>query len=532
LAELPEILRPSCTRQHKWLQMPDEVCRRYNAFDLLYQAKLLAALESDLRRNGQLEFYHRWREIVPVAMRMQRRGFGVVDWDAHARVSAELHQELREVEAGVAARTKLFGRLREEADRWRAEDEAADWTAARAKNAARKRPKPDGEVEPTRAASREKRYASKLRKIEERRESFFNFSNDLRSFLFDELALTPAPASKRHNRPERSVKADAVLWMLERLPKREEHGREVLEALARVFRIRKVIQGYLQPLQTNPDLTRDGRLHPRIKLYAVETLRWSYADPSLHNWPPQMQPIVRAAPGHQFVSVDYKQIEAGIMAILAGDEEELREWLAPDGDLHRLMAMDALGLTRPQWDALDPVRRKDIRDTFKTVRYERMYGGEGTKARSKGAQGAVREALSAVELKRAVERWSARHPRMVEWRDRLLREVRAGGNSWTSPFGYRRVSCQPIDEAKRSWFNAPMQHCAAMIINRAAVDLDRENCPLVFQHHDSLITEAPDAEVEHWTGRMVTLMTQPIPELRGIGFPVDVKVGLTWKDVK
>lgn len=541
--ELPNLLTASCVSTNKWLQIPEEQLRRYNAIDTYVTARVWKALKTELSRVNQLDFYHRWFRIVPVAIRMQRRGFGQCDWEALRSVETEITQECAEVESGIISQTRIFDELTEAAKLWEAADRAADWAAAHAKNNARKKLKPLEEVSPTRELSRSKRFTSKLRTIEERKASFFNKSADLRTFLFNELSLRPAPPSQREKRPARSVGDSAIRYMLEHLRKSDEPHRSVLADLSHIFRLRKILQGYIQPIRSGPQWLRGDRFYPVLRLYGTETLRWSYARPSMQNWPPRMLKIVRARPGHVFIAVDKKQIEAGVAALLAGDTAEVREWLDPDGDLHRLMSCDALGLTRPEWDTMDPERRTAIRQMFKTSRYERLYGGEGTKAKSKEGcpcdrcrkeetGTASRYRLSTKEMSAALGEWARRHPKMQRWRENHLRTIRDQGNTWVSPFGYRMTSVQPPDVAARQWLNRPMQHSVAMMINEDAIILDNLGCPLVFQHHDALFAEVPENEADYWKATMVEVMTRPIPEFANTRFPVDAKVGYSWKDLK
>jgi len=542
--DLPTLIRPNCNTDHKWLQMEEELCRRYNSHDTYVTAKLQPVLEAELARTGQLPFWHTWKAIIPVAIRMQRRGFGQVDWDELDRVEHEICTELDEVEVKLIAACPLFEQLEREAEEWKAEHEALDRAQALEKNAKRRKPLPESEVQLTRATQREKGYQSRLRKARERRESFFNQTNDLRGFLFDHLGFKPAPPSKRENRPARSLNDSALRYIYEHLRQKDQPNKWVLEDLSHITRLRTVLKMFLNPLRRQPDYLRNGRLYPTFKLYGAETLRWSVSDPGMHSWPPKMRPILRASEGHLFIAADYSQIEAGIAAIEADEQEELREWLDPEGDLHRLMACDALDLSRAEWEGMEPDRRTAVRQLFKTARYERLYGGEGTKARGKegcfcprcrqeeeGVKDQYR--LGTREMAAALARWSRAHPKMGQWRNRHIASIQANNNSWLSPFGYRMISCKPLDDkSQREWVNKTKQHSVAMIINRALIDLDREGCPLVFQHHDSIIAEVREEEAEHWQSRMKAVMTQPIPELKGVSFPVDVKVGRTWGELK
>lgn len=515
-------LTPNCTKSHAWNRLPDEQCRRYNSFDTDTTAALQPVLRDELRRNDQLDFYQQWWEIVYPVMRMQRRGFGCIDRAELARVNKDIHIELDEVQAGVMKECSIFSDLHREAEEWLVENR---------------------EAHPTWKAKLTKGYESRKRKAREREEKFWNYSNDMRAFVFDHMGFKPAPPSKRENRAANSLSDSALRYIYEHLRAKDQPCKWIIEDLSHLNRLRTILRMFVNPIYRQPDWLRDWTPYPTFKLYGAETLRWAVARPPLHGWPPRMRPIIRARPGMVFIAADYSQIEAGIAALLAGDQAEIDEWLDPDGDLHRLMACDALGLSRAQWDNLEPDRRNSIRQMFKTGRYERIYGGEGTKARAKEGcfcprcreeetGTAQKYTLSRMELSAAMQRWSRKHPKMVDWRKKHIESIQSNGNSWVSPFGYRMVSCQPMDIAIRQWFNKPMQHSVAMIINRAVVDLDRAGCPLVFQHHDQIFGEVPEKEGERWKDLMVEVMTQPIPEFGGTRFPVDAKIGYTWTEVK
>jgi DNA polymerase I-like protein with 3'-5' exonuclease and polymerase domains len=124
----------------------------------------------------------------------------------------------------------------------------------------------------------------------------------------------------------------------------------------------------------------------------------------------------------------------------------------------------------------------------------------------------------------------ANHPHVLLWRERVVREVLSPGGSrtYTNPFGQKRYFSGWGPEVERQLFNYPCQSTAMDLISEAQVELHRRGCPIILQHHDSLVAEVPEGEVDRWASLMQSIMTCPRPEIPDLPLAVDVEVGRSW----
>ena len=82
-------------------------------------------------------------------------------------------------------------------------------------------------------------------------------------------------------------------------------------------------------------------------------------------------------------------------------------------------------------------------------------------------------------------------------------------------------------------YNNPMQHGAAMHINKCMEDLHYEyKAPMVLQMHDEIMLEVPISSSEYWARTLQATMERPCAELSGTVFPVDVNIADTWGGLK
>lgn len=560
----PTIRLEGTNTLHDWLNYSCGRIGPYNAFDCLSTALAHPGLNALLERTGNRQFYREWfRTIVPAARAIQARGLGHLDRGRLKAYREKLNKDLGELEGKILGRVSLFEDLRKEAERWRAEHEAADWAAAREKNAKKKKPLPPEEVQCTKAAIREKGYQSRLKKAERARETFLNSRGEngkLAAWLFGEAGFKPAP--KAHKRPARSTAQAALMYIYTHLRKKDEPNKWILEDLFHRSRLNTIRTRYLD-FSTG----RDDRVYPRLRLYTACTFRWAYSDPPLHQWPKELRHLIVARPGCVYVGADYSQLEARIMAYFAGEEKDIAAFEDPSRDVHVESALDvfehpyklneetlselrrrvaagekkvhAYAACSPAWGALSKTSRDQERQYSKKKRYEIGYGAspKGAAAqqlfcpcpRQECREGAPSElVLSPAQNKRVAQRWTVTRPTTMKWRDDLIASVTANGRRWKSPFGYTRQFCAPAKEMRTSLLNCPMQSSGAFIVNRAVSRLHKEGWPIVLQMHDQIVLEVPKERAEEAAEALRSAMETPIPEIRNAVFPVDLKTGEDW----
>lgn len=525
-------VEPDAGPDHPWLQFPNDRVGAYNTYDVVMTALARRELPTLLKQSGNADYFARWfRDLVPVALNIQRRGFGHLDRGRQAELKRKIAGELDGLEGKLLAEVRLFDEMRAAAEQWRVDHYAKDLADATAKNAKRKKPRPEPKL--TREKARETGYASRVRKAHEARESFLNSPQAKADWLFGTLGLKPAP--KAHKRPARSVGQHALMHIYRNLRKMDEKWKWVIEDLFHRSRLNTIRTRYLDP-PTGPD----DRIYPHVRVYAAETLRWAYSNPALHQWVPEIRHLIVAGSGKVFVAADVKQFEARIMAYYAGEEKDIAAFEDPTRDVHAETARDLFRLSPAEWDALDPAIRKKQRDFAKTKRYEIGYGGSGLGNAAKvfcpcprcAAKVPQMLSLAPAEQRTIMKRWEASRGKTMRWREETYRQVIANGKRWTSPFGYTRTFFRPADDIRTELANYPMQHTAAELINRSVVELDRLGAPVVLQMHDELVLECPVAEVDHWKKTLQEVMETPVPEFGGVIFPVDVHVAEDWGGLK
>lgn len=552
------------TRDHPWVRQD---LRVYGSWDGLATAAIEEPVRRRLRESGNEAYYHHWfTRFVPVVLAMQRRGFGHLDRPARVAKYRSLAREMREVERlflrGVArfdlardaahrgyeaavsgARESHMARL-QEVDQWVAGAPKRRTPDARARKSAEKL-----ESELRRAEATLQRTQTVLKK---RQGSVFNKSDDLRGILFHDWGVKPAPPIRAPNgvdwkRPPESLGQEAMLYVLDHLRRMDEPHREAIESLCHRFRLGKM-QAYLTNLWTGPD----DRLYPTIQCASARTMRLAYKEPEFHQWPLELRHLVRARPGHVYVSADYRQVEARIFALETEDVGDLALFKGFDAattdaeraqfDVHGKAARDRAAFTFEQWMAMDGGLRKLHRNDAKRFRFRLQYGGDDATEKAQTFCPCVRckdkvpqlLKLPAAQRIAAQQRWLTAHPTVEKWQRALCDSVKRAGNRYTSRFGYVRHFGEAWPAVERAIVNFPCQHGAAEVVNAAMEELHwKYNAPLVLQMHDNLMLEVPDspAHISFWSSVLRSVMERPVSAFGGYVFPVDLKVGHTWGEV-
>lgn len=472
---------------HRWLNVPDEACGRYNLHDCYWTARLLKPLLDEAKELGQLEWFIAYGEPFQHAvLDMAGRGL-LLDPLALATYRDRVRAELGDVDD----RIKLA---------------ASDVDFA---------------------------YTGK----------FPNSRDQVARFLFQCLGLRPAGVTPQKKRPQ--VDQAALTRVLRDLRVKDEPHRKVLYDLFHRTRLFTILSRYL-PVEAEVD----GRVRPTIKLAHVKTGRLAYANPALQQWPEEARHIFVAKPGHIFVSADYAQLEARIMAYYSGDTSSIKVFEA-GGDPHAANARDLFNLTPEAWAAL-PLGGDHYRGYAKTWLYRQMYGGTAASGDKKlfcPCPKCAAHAPSTLHLEpkhaaAAEERWHARHPQVKRWQASVVRDVRATHRFPLLLGGYRYMASPWSRDLDRELKNIPMQSGAARIMIRAQNHLHQAGAPIVLQHHDSFLLEVPIGDADdtavipegdaggtalQWAAKVRDVMQAPVEiGATKVSLPVDIKVGRNW----
>ena len=297
------------------------------------------------------------------------------------------------------------------------------------------------------------------------------------------------------------------------------------------------LAGFLIKKNINGVPVVDGLAHTNWKVYGTRTGRWSsplmiipkegvFSLGKLKNGQeklvhtPGLRDIFTGFGKNWVVEADYKQLEAVIMALLAGDER----WLAiheAGGKVHFDTARIVFSLPEGA-----PVSEEQ-KQVAKRVNYAIQYGVSlDTLWANLNAMGFHCSLADAARIMVAVQ---GQHPAMMAYQARALSEAYRNDYVEEPLSGLRyyfngKVKPQEV-------YNNPVQMLGAVLIKRAIVGVRAElRWPkegILFQNHDALIVDGPNPD--RLEKILVKHMTQTIT-LGGYTttFTVDVKRGRNW----
>ncbi len=346
-----------------------------------------------------------------------------------------------------------------------------------------------------------------------------NSTPQLRTILFDKLALTPQKKTKT------GFSTDAA--SLEKLV--GQHP--IIDHLLRYREVEKLRSTYGEGLLV--EVQPDGRIHATFNQTVARTGRLSSDAPNLHNIPVRSEvgrgfraAFVPAA-GTEFLVADYNQIELRCIAHLAEDPGLIAAFDSGT-DIHTQTASRVFGVEAGQVT-------HEQRSKAKMVSYGLAYGME--------AYGlGQRLSIPTSEAQVILDAYFAAFPAVRAYMDDTVAQARERGYTETL-FGRRRQipelssSNFRIRQAgERQAMNAGIQGLAADIFKVALVRLDqaldREQLAsrLVLQVHDEVILEVPPAEREAATAVTLEAMMGAF-DLR-VPLEVNLSFGSTWADAK
>ena len=346
-----------------------------------------------------------------------------------------------------------------------------------------------------------------------------NSTPQLRTVLYDELALTPGKKTKT------GYSTDAQT--LESL--RGEHP--IIETLLDYREVEKLRSTYGESLLA--EVQPDGRIHASFGQTVARTGRISSDRPNLHNIPvrseigKQFRRAFVPADGCSFLVADYDQVELRCIAHLSEDPG-LIDAMTTGADVHRTVAAAVYGIPP------DEVTHTQ-REYCKMVSYGLAYGME--------AYGLSQRLGVAVEEAAAIiDSYFGAFPQVKRYMDNTVAEAKIRGATRTM-FGRIR----PLPDlhasnyrvrmaAERQAMNAGIQGLAADIFKLALVRLDRDleshklASRLVLQVHDEVILEVAPGE-EHQVHRLTESALTGAADLK-VPLTVSVATGPSWAAAK
>jgi DNA polymerase-1 len=240
--------------------------------------------------------------------------------------------------------------------------------------------------------------------------------------------------------------------------------------------------------------------------------------------------------GRLLLGIDYSQLEARILAILAEDTVSL-DCFHAGTDVHAQNARDLFDWSEVKWNSMDKAARVPARNHAKGFLYLISYGGSASGDSAKEycpcpkctanvppTMGLTKQAQLDAE-----ERWFSAHAPVRQFQRDLIAAVGDRGY-YENVFGVRRYVATPAwdNHGRREILNLPMQFTGACLMNKKQVELHRLGAPIFLQWHDAFYFELPpepgrvtDQRIADYKG----VMEEPVPELNGWSFPTDAELG-------
>jgi DNA polymerase I-like protein with 3'-5' exonuclease and polymerase domains len=211
-----------------------------------------------------------------------------------------------------------------------------------------------------------------------------------------------------------------------------------------------------------------------------------------------------APDGRVIVGSDKDQLELRLAAVLAGVREILEEVAKPDGDPHRLAAVNIYGKAFFEKTA---VEQKRLRDAVKTTVYASLYrAGVKTVHKSirkkKFLDTATRAALTLRVVGHIYHSYFGKYVEIPIWHDKNVALAESQGYLEIPPLGRRRYfPVQPVPFTEVA--NWPIQTCGSDIVGMQMIEIQDEldrrfhgDASMILHGHDALYIECAERHAE------------------------------------
>jgi len=308
--------------------------------------------------------------------------------------------------------------------------------------------------------------------------------------LYEHLGLPVLARSKKTKAPST---AETVLVRLQR-------DEPIVKALLLYRKWYKYLSTYLLPwLFQHCD--RDRRIRSSYKVAGTVTGRLS-GQGGIQQIPraPFIRSLICAADGWKLVAADYSQIELRIAALIANEQNMLRQF-ANNEDVHLLRAARITG-KRPQ-DVT-----KEERSRAKPVSFGFLYGMGAKNFVNYAFEEYDETVYTVAEAEQVRAQFFSDYPAFMPWH-RRQRRLAQRYHQVSSPMGRVRHLRDILsnDEkvrggAERQAINSPVQVMASDIMLLSLIGLHRilpsDEARIVATIHDSILFEVRDSYVKKW----------------------------------
>jgi DNA polymerase I-like protein with 3'-5' exonuclease and polymerase domains len=301
---------------------------------------------------------------------------------------------------------------------------------------------------------------------------------------------------------------------------------EFLDLLLQYRELEKLRSTYIEGVLKH--LCSDGRVRPSWMLHSTVSGRVTCSKPSLQQVPARsdhanlVRSIFVPDDGWVFIEMDFSNHELRVAAALARDERA-REIFVSGRDIHREVA--AKIFNKAPEEVTDAERQK-----AKGVNFGILYGmSPSTLAESLN--------ITEAEAQMFFQGFYELFPKVKEWQQRLIRELRAKGYVET-PLGRRRrlpeiFSDDPSIQSRaiRQALNSPVQAHASDICVLVAIEWTQQALKsnlkgrVVLTIHDSILIHAPEAEAPKAL-ELLGAAVRAVEQREGLFVPLEVEVAV------
>ncbi len=361
----------------------------------------------------------------------------------------------------------------------------------------------------------------------------------LKPLFFERFGIQPTHFSESTGKPSLNETALKAIVALSSAP---PGAIAAARALLSYREAHKTLSTYVQrlnPLHEKSYLFGSNSvLHPTWNVLQAKTGRWSCSDPNLQNIQKSeynkdksvkragMRDMFVARPGTVLVEGDYKQLEVRVIAVVTGDDP-LIAGFAKGLDVYRLAAADIFHIAPAE---VSPGQRQMAKIAVLAMN----YGGGVAVIHQQLVLSFPAVTHKAVEF--MYDRWKNAHPAIFGFQRRMFQHAKEHGYV-ACPISGRRLQFYLDRVVPTEAANFPIQGTAGDIINPVSVKVGRGLLPdehLLMQIHDALYLEVPEGRVESAVSRLRAAMetTHTFPNGKSMTFPVDIKVGTDWGNMK
>ena len=356
-------------------------------------------------------------------------------------------------------------------------------------------------------------------------------NGDVGKLLYQQLGL-PVKLNRETNNP--TADKDAIIELA------EKYGHPLLLTILSIRERRKVVETYL-----DSRLSPDGRIRCSYDLTGTRTHRLASrasidgTGQNLQNQPDKIKRVFVSDSGRVFISPDYSQAEARVVAYLSREQELIELFEDPSRDVHKENASRIFGIPVPQVGY-------EMRFTAKRGIHSANYGVGPDKtmkvinqdAKDTWGKPGTGITVNLSTAKRVVEGYFLLYPGVKScfWRDVVDQLKR--DRTLTGVFGSRRTFFGRWEGADDSKFlNAAYSYIPQNAVGELCVtameriDEHVRETRVLGNVHDSILSDCVDDPdtVERVISQMASHMRVPLT-IHGRTFyiPTEFKVGYVW----